>query len=280
MKINKLSIIIIIFSLLTMSCEMKKNTANAQSNNVCVEIKTTMGDIVVKLYNETPAHRDNFIKLAKEGYYDGTLFHRVINQFMIQGGDGDSRNATPDQMLGMGDPGYRLPAEFVYPQYFHKKGALAAARQGDDTNPKKESSGSQFYIVTGNVYNKSQLNEMARGMMMQREHNIFNAMAAARRDEIMDMRRNRDQAGLMALQEELIAAAKKQAAAQGTIAFTPEQLEAYSTIGGAPHLDGEYTVFGEVVEGLGVVEAIEKVKTGRADRPVEDVKVISMKVLE
>ena len=280
MKINKLSIIIIIFSLLTMSCEMKKNTANAQSNNVCVEIKTTMGDIVVKLYNETPAHRDNFIKLAKEGYYDGTLFHRVINQFMIQGGDGDSRNATPDQMLGMGDPGYRLPAEFVYPQYFHKKGALAAARQGDDTNPKKESSGSQFYIVTGNVYNKSQLNEMARGMMMQREHNIFNAMAAARRNEIMDMRRNRDQAGLMALQEELIAAAKKQAAAQGTIAFTPEQLEAYSTIGGAPHLDGEYTVFGEVVEGLGVVEAIEKVKTGRADRPVEDVKVISMKVLE
>lgn len=280
MKINKLSIIIIIFSLLTMSCEMKKNTANAQSNNVCVEIKTTMGDIVVKLYNETPAHRDNFIKLAKEGYYDGTLFHRVINQFMIQGGDGDSRNATPDQMLGMGDPGYRLPAEFVYPQYFHKKGALAAARQGDDTNPKKESSGSQFYIVTGNVYNKSQLNEMARGMMMQREHNIFNAMAAARRNEIMDMRRNRDQAGLMALQEELIAAAKKEAAAQGTIAFTPEQLEAYSTIGGAPHLDGEYTVFGEVVEGLGVVEAIEKVKTGRADRPVEDVKVISMKVLE
>lgn len=280
MKINKLSIIIIIFSLLTMSCEMKKNTANAQSNNVCVEIKTTMGDIIVKLYNETPAHRDNFIKLAKEGYYDGTLFHRVINQFMIQGGDGDSRNATPDQMLGMGDPGYRLPAEFVYPQYFHKKGALAAARQGDDTNPKKESSGSQFYIVTGNVYNKSQLNEMARGMMMQREHNIFNAMAAARRNEIMDMRRNRDQAGLMALQEELIAAAKKQAAAQGTIAFTPEQLEAYSTIGGAPHLDGEYTVFGEVVEGLGVVEAIEKVKTGRADRPVEDVKVISMKVLE
>ena len=280
MKINKLSIIIIIFSLLTMSCEMKKNTANAQSNNVCVEIKTTMGDIVVKLYNETPAHRDNFIKLAKEGYYDGTLFHRVINQFMIQGGDGDSRNATPDQMLGMGDPGYRLPAEFVYPQYFHKKGALAAARQGDDTNPKKESSGSQFYIVTGNVYNKSQLNEMARGMMMQREHNIFNSLAMARRDEIMNLRRNRDQAGLMALQEQLIAEAKQQAAAQAPITFTPEQIEAYTTVGGAPHLDGEYTVFGEVVEGLGVVEAIEKVKTGRADRPVEDVKVISMKVLE
>jgi peptidylprolyl isomerase/peptidyl-prolyl cis-trans isomerase B (cyclophilin B) len=157
---------------------------------------------------------------------------------------------------------------------------LAAARQGDDTNPKKESSGSQFYIVTGNVYNKSQLNEMARGMMMQREHNIFNAMAAARRNEIMDMRRNRDQAGLMALQEQLIAEAKQQDAAMAPISFTPEQIEAYTTIGGAPHLDGEYTVFGEVVEGIEVVEKIENVKTGTADRPVEDVKVISMKIIE
>lgn len=259
---------------MTMSCESKKN------NDVCIDIETTMGHIVVKLYNETPIHRDNFVKLAKEGYYDGTLFHRVINKFMIQGGDGDSRNAQPGQALGMGDPGYRLPAEFVYPKYFHKKGALAAARQGDDTNPKKESSGSQFYIVTGDVFNESQLKEMTHGMMMQREHNIFNSLVTARRDEIMNLRRNRDQAGLMALQEQLIAMAKQQAAAQGAISFTPEQIDAYSTIGGAPHLDGEYTVFGEVIEGMNVVEQIEKVKTGNADRPVEDVKVISMKVIE
>ncbi|MBP3671636.1 MAG: peptidylprolyl isomerase [Bacteroidaceae bacterium] len=219
--------IILILSLLSMSCESKKNTANAQSN-VCVEMKTTLGNITVKLYNETPAHRDNFIKLVKEGYYDGTLFHRVINQFMIQGGDGDSRNATPDQQLGMGDPGYKIPAEFVYPQYFHKKGSLAAAR----------------------------------------------------RDEIMNMRRNRDQAGLMALQEQLIAEAKQKAAAMGPIKFTQEQIDAYTTVGGAPHLDGEYTVFGEVVEGMDVVEKIEKVETGSADRPKTDVKVISMKIVK
>ena len=257
---------------------MATPTVNAE--DVMVDIKTSLGDIRVLLYGETPKHRDNFIKLVEEKFYEGTLFHRVINEFMIQAGDPDSKGAPAGKMLGSGGPGYQIDAEIVYPKYFHKRGALAAARQADQVNPERKSSGSQFYIVTGNVYNKSQLNEMARGMMMQREHNIFNAMAAARRNEIMDMRRNRDQAGLMALQEELIAAAKKEAAAQGTIAFTPEQLEAYSTIGGAPHLDGEYTVFGEVVEGLGVVEAIEKVKTGRADRPVEDVKVISIKVLE
>lgn len=271
--------IILILSLLSMSCESKKNTANAQSN-VCVEMKTTLGNITVKLYNETPAHRDNFIKLVKEGYYDGTLFHRVINQFMIQGGDGDSRNATPDQQLGMGDPGYKIPAEFVYPQYFHKKGALAAARQGDQTNPEKASSGSQFYIVTGTVFSAGQLKEMEHQMHMQREHNIFNSLAAARRDEIMNMRRNRDQAGLMALQEQLIAEAKQKAAAMGPIKFTQEQIDAYTTVGGAPHLDGEYTVFGDVVEGMDVVEKIEKVETGSADRPKTDVKVISMKIVK
>ena len=218
--------------------------------------------------------------MVKEGYYDGTLFHRVIKEFMIQGGDGDSRTAKPGQMLGTGDPGYKIPAEFVYPKYFHKKGALAAARQGDDTNPEKASSGSQFYIVTGAVFPEGRLKELTRQMQMQREHNIFNSLAMARRDEIMNLRRNRDQAGLMALQEQLIAEAKQQAAAMAPISFTPEQIEAYTTVGGAPHLDGEYTVFGEVVEGMEVVEKIEKVKTGTADRPVEDVKVISMKIVE
>jgi peptidylprolyl isomerase/peptidyl-prolyl cis-trans isomerase B (cyclophilin B) len=263
-----------------MSCEMKKNTANKQLSNVSVKIETTMGNIVVKLYDETPAHRDNFVKLVKEGYYDGTLFHRIIKDFMIQGGDGDSRTAKPGQQLGMGDPGYKVPAEFVYPKYFHKKGALAAARQGDEVNPEKASSGSQFYIVTGTVFPEGRLKELTRQMQMQREHNIFNALAASRRSEIMDLRRNRDQAGLMALQEQLIAEAKQQAASLAPITFTPEQIAAYTTVGGAPHLDGEYTVFGEVVEGMDVVEKLEKVKTGAADRPVEDVKVISMKIVE
>ena len=156
MTTKRYLLIILILSFFCMSCESKK-TATEQNKQVCVKMETTMGNIVVKLYNETPAHRDNFVKLVKEGYYDGTLFHRVINQFMIQGGDGDSRNAKPGQQLGMGDPGYTIPAEFVYPKYFHKKGALAAARQGDQVNPEKASSGSQFYIVTGNVIPEGQI---------------------------------------------------------------------------------------------------------------------------
>ena len=280
MKINKYLLIILTISLFTMSCEMKKNTANKQLSNVNVKNETTMGNIVVKLYDETPAHRDNFVKLVNEGYYNSTLFHRVINEFMIQGGDGDSRNAKPGQQLGMGDPGYKIPAEFVYPKYFHKKGALAAARQGDQTNPEKASSGSQFYIVTGTVFPQGRIKELEKQMQMQRVNNIFNQLAAERRNEIMTMRRNRDQAGLMALQEQLIAEAEMKAKNDAPIAFTPEQIEAYSTIGGAPHLDGEYTVFGEVLEGMDVVEKIEKVKTGAADRPIEDVKVISMKIIE
>ncbi|MBR6749275.1 MAG: peptidylprolyl isomerase [Bacteroidaceae bacterium] len=262
-----------------MSCESKK-TATEQNKQVCVKMETTMGNIVVKLYNETPAHRDNFVKLVKEGYYDGTLFHRVINQFMIQGGDGDSRNAKPGQQLGMGDPGYTIPAEFVYPKYFHKKGALAAARQGDQVNPEKASSGSQFYIVTGNVIPEGQIGQFERQLQMQQEQNVFNTLVAAHREEIMNMRRNRDQAGLQALQEQLINETRQQVAREGAFTLTPEQKAAYTTVGGAPHLDGAYTVFGEVVEGMDVVEKIEKVETDRADRPVADVRVISMKIVE
>lgn len=279
MTTKRYLLIILILSFFCMSCESKK-TATEQNKQVCVKMETTMGNIVVKLYNETPAHRDNFVKLVKEGYYDGTLFHRVINQFMIQGGDGDSRNAKPGQQLGMGDPGYTIPAEFVYPKYFHKKGALAAARQGDQVNPEKASSGSQFYIVTGNVIPEGQIGQFERQLQMQQEQNVFNTLVAAHRDEIMNMRRNRDQAGLQALQEQLINETRQQVAREGAFTLTPEQKAAYTTVGGAPHLDGAYTVFGEVVEGMDVVEKIEKVETDRADRPVADVRVISMKIVE
>ncbi len=274
-------IILLILSFFSMSCNSNKTADGVSAGkNVYVEVETSMGKIVLMLYNETPAHRDNFVKLVNEGYYNGTLFHRVINQFMIQGGDGDSRNAAPDAMLGTGDPGYTVPAEIVYPKFFHKKGALAAARKGDEVNPDRASSGSQFYIVTGNVYPEGQLGQLEKQMQMQREQTIFNTLVAAHRDEIMNLRRNRDQAGLQALQEQLIAETKQQAALCEPIAFTPEQKAAYSTVGGAPHLDGTYTVFGEVVEGIEIVEQIEKVETNRADRPIEDVKVISMKIVE
>lgn len=273
-----LSILLIIL-FFGMSCESKKTADTATNDNVCVDIETSMGHIKVMLYNETPAHRDNFVKLVKEGYYDGTLFHRVINKFMIQGGDGDSRNAKPGQRLGLGDPGYTIPAEFVYPKYFHKKGALAAARQGDNVNPKKASSGSQFYIVTGEVIPAGQLGQVERQLQMQQEQNVFNQLVEAHRDEILAMRRARDTQGLQALQDQLIAEMHAQIAREGVASLTEEQKQAYTTIGGAPHLDGAYTVFGEVIEGMDVVEKIEKVATDSADRPKEDVKIISMKIM-
>lgn len=236
-----------------------------------LKIKTTEGEIIVALYDETPKHRDNFIKLAKEGYFDGTLFHRVIKDFMIQGGDPNSKDAEPGQMLGTGGPGYTVPAEFVYPKYFHKRGALSAARQGDEVNPNRESSGSQFYIVWGKTYNPQELKQMERQMAMQQEQQVFNAIVQERRKEIMDMRRNRDQAGLMALQDCLIEETKKRCKELPKPSFTPEQIEAYSTVGGTPFLDNQYTVFGEVESGLDVVEKIQNTETGNADRPKTDI---------
>ena len=167
-----------------------------------VLIKTTEGDIKVRLYDETPQHRDNFLKLAKEGYFDGTLFHRVIKDFMIQGGDPDSKGAPKGKMLGTGGPDYTIPAEFVYPQLFHKRGALSAARLGDEVNPERESSGSQFYIVWGKTYKQNELKQMEKQMGMQMEQNIFNQLAKEHHDEIMNFRRNRDREGLMKLQDE------------------------------------------------------------------------------
>ena len=232
-----------------------------------VKIQTMLGDIIVRLYDETPIHRDNFLKLVKEGYYDGTLFHRVIKDFMIQGGDPDSKGAPAGKMLGVGGPDYTLEAE-IKDGLFHKRGALAAARQGDEVNPERRSSGSQFYIVWGQVYNEGQLRQFSKQMKMQKIQSVFNRLAAEHRTEIMQMRRDRNRAGLQELQDKLAAEAEKQAA--GFTGLTDEQLKIYSTIGGTPHLDGQYTVFGEVEEGLDVVEMIQAAATGHGDRPVDD----------
>lgn len=248
------------------------------SNNVLVDISTTLGDIQVMLYGDTPKHRDNFVKLVKEGYYDGTLFHRVINEFMVQAGDPDSKNAPAGKQLGMGDPGYTIEAEFVYPKHFHKKGALAAARTGDNVNPERRSSGSQFYIVTGKAYNDNQLNQMEKQMQMMQQQAIFDSLATQHRDSIMAMRRNKDQAGLQKLQEELVAITTQEAA-KNPAKLTAEQREAYKTVGGTPHLDGQYTVFGEVTKGMDVVEKIEKAETMPGDRPKEDIKIIKMSIV-
>jgi peptidyl-prolyl cis-trans isomerase B (cyclophilin B) len=236
-----------------------------------VKIQTMLGDIVVRLFDETPLHRDNFVKLAKEGYYDGTLFHRVIKDFMIQGGDPDSKGAPAGKMLGVGGPDYTIEAE-IKDGLFHKRGALAAARQGDEVNPERRSSGSQFYIVWGQVYNEGQLRQFSKQLRMQRAQEIFNNLAAEHRAEIIQMRKDRDRAGLQELQDKLAAEAESKA---GKTGLTDEQLKIYSTIGGTPHLDGQYTVFREVEEGLDIVEMIQNTATGRGDRPVDD---IEMKV--
>ena len=198
--------------------------ANAQqladTKGQVVVLETSLGNIELLLYDDTPKHRDNMIKLIKDGYYNGQLFHRVINNFMIQGGDPHSKGAEKGQRLGIGGPGYTIEAE-IRDHHFHKKGALAAARKGDAVNPEKLSSGSQFYIVHGQVLNEAQLTTLqTRGV-----HDPF----------------------------------------------TPEEIAAYTTLGGTPHLDDGYTVFGEVVSGLDVVDAIAAMPTDNNDRPTEDI---------
>ena len=208
--------------------ENKKAADMPQEKRQKVLIKTTLGDITIELYNETPLHRDNFIKLTNEKFYDDLLFHRIIQNFMIQTGDPDSKNAKPGQMLGNGGPGYTIPAEFN-PNIYHKRGAVAAARTADQINPEKRSSGSQFYIVDGQQFTMDQLNSMTT---------------------------------------------------LGGAKLSPAQLKLYSTGRGAPFLDGAYTVFGEVVKGMDVVDKIAAQAKNKNDRPDEDIKIISASVIE
>ncbi len=264
---------------LLMACKPGKNQRD-MNEETKLKIETSAGDILVKLYNETPQHRDNFIKLAEEGTYEGTLFHRVIKDFMIQAGDPESKGAPKGKQLGAGDVGYTIPAEFVYPKLFHKKGALSAARQGDQVNPQKASSGCQFYIVTGKVYSDSTLLGMEQNMANQRLNNVFQSLAQKRMKEIYKMRKENDTDGLMNLQDSLIAQAEAEVAKMPEFRFTPEQVQAYTTVGGTPQLDGEYTVFGEVLEGMDIVDQIQQVKTDRSDRPLEDVIIKKVTIIE
>lgn len=256
---------------------MTQQTPDTASAKVLVE--TTMGNFTVLLYGDTPKHRDNFLKLAEEGYYDSTLFHRVIKDFMIQAGDPDSKTAAPGQRLGTGGPDYKIDAEIVFPKHFHKRGALAAARQGDQVNPMKQSSGSQFYIVTGQKVDSTQIGAMEERMQQSRMQEIFNKLAMEHRAEIIDMQQKGDRAGLQELQEKLIAQVEAEVAANPGPGMTAEMKEAYTTVGGAPHLDGAYTVFGEVIDGMDTIDKIEKAATDGADRPKDDIRILNMKVL-
>ena len=278
MKTNNLLILAALIMVFT-ACGAGSKKSTDMEKRTQVKIETTMGEIIVELYNETPKHRDNFIKLAKEGVYDSTLFHRVIRQFMIQAGDPESKNAADTAQLGSGDVGYTIPAEFV-PKFYHKKGALAAARMGDDVNPERASSGCQFYIVTGRKFRESQLLDMAGQKNNARMDTLFNQLARKHMKEIYKLRKANDQDGLLELQDSLEAQAYALYKEEEPFMFTPEQVTSYTTIGGAPHLDGSYTVFGQVVSGMETVEKIEGAKTGKADRPVENVRILKATVLE
>lgn len=246
-----------------------------------VVIETDLGTMKVKLYNETPAHRDNFLKLAKEGFYNDLLFHRVIKEFMIQGGDPDSKGAPAGKQLGAGDVGYQIPAEFNYPKFMHKKGALSAARQGDQVNPEKKSSGCQFYIVQGKTYTDKELTRMEDNMKQQAMMRKFNELKKANMDQIRQLMQAQDRAGIQELQNKLVKECEDYVAAHPEeCKMTDEVKKVYKEVGGTPFLDGEYTVFGEVIEGLDIIDKIAAVETAPGDRPVKDVKMTKVWVEE
>lgn len=252
-----------------------------ETKETIVVMDTTLGKITLKLYNDTPQHRDNFIKLAKAGQYEGLLFHRVIKDFMIQGGDVTSKDAPMNKQLGAGDLGYTIPAEFIYPKYYHKKGALCAARTGDEVNPEKASSASQFYIVTGKKYSETELGQMEKQLESHLKQSIFNRLQTEYKPKIMELYRSGNKEELAILRDTLIGKTELEAEKRKEEAKIPANLrETYKTIGGVPFLDNQYTVYGEVIEGLEIVDAIQQVKTNRQDRPTENIVIKSVVVME
>lgn len=263
---------IILTLILFMTMNVAKGAGELPSGPV-VDIKTSVGDIKVKLYDDTPKHRDNFLKLVKDGFYNGTLFHRVIKDFMVQTGDPESVNADSTKMLGGGGPGYQIDAEISYPAHYHKYGALAAARTGDNINPERKSSGSQFYIVTGRKFDDHQLAGMAYRQTMEKRQAYFRELCRKNDTKIRELMDAGNKEALEAYRMELV----KETEAAVPDQPLPENIRNdYMNIGGTPHLDGQYTVFGEVISGMDTVEKIQNVATGHGDRPKEDIRIISM----
>ncbi len=263
---TRIAFLILIALFTVVSCTSSDKTVD----NSVVSIKTEFGEIKVKLYDETPLHKENFIKLVNEGFYNDLLFHRVINHFMIQGGDPRSRNAKNNIILGGGGSGYTIPAEIV-PQYYHKKGVLAAARTGNARNPEKRSSGSQFYIIQGKVYNDEDLDLMEIRNNDQLKEEFLKKHLDSMKDKIIEFKKNDDRVGFdkwFTEERELVDSIY---AAGPQFAYTDEQRKTYTTIGGYPSLDGEYTIFGEVIEGLDVLDKIAAVETDKQNRPINNI---------
>lgn len=241
-------------------------------------ISTSYGDIVVKLYDSTVKHKENFIRLADSGYFDNTLFHRVIKQFMIQGGDPTSRNAKPGEFLGNGDTNYTIPFEYI-PTYLHKRGAFAAARENDDKNPLKASSASQFYIVQGKVFTNDELTAVELKVERRTKQYIMMDLLKkeGKEDELKAFTKSVEQRDTSAIRqtiEKYQNAVEAQYLRTKPFKITDEQRRVYTTIGGTPHLDGAYSVFGEVVSGMEIVDKIAAVKTDTNDRPLTDIPMI------
>ena len=261
----------IIKTCLFLSIMMLSNcTAKGQGTIVIV---TNLGEIELLLYDNTPLHRDNFLKLVNDGFYDGILFHRVIREFMIQGGDPESKNARAGTRFGSGGPGYTVPAEFV-PENIHKRGALAAARLPDNINPEKASSGSQFYIVQGKIQSDTDLNNVE----MQTSYRNANDMFIQYYREEEAAMRNAGQAVIPDSVQNRASQRASQWLRENPYKMTEENRQIYKTIGGTPHLDGEYTVFGEVVRGFEIIDQIANLETDETDRPRTDVVIRRIRV--
>lgn len=251
-------------------------TAGAKKYKL-VELHTNLGIIKVKLYEDTPKHSENFLKLVKAKHYDGLLFHRVIKDFMIQGGASDSRNAPKGELVGVSDPGYTIEAE-ILPGHYHVKGALAAARQGDEVNPEKKSSGEQFYIVQGKVYTNKELDQIEARKLYMAQSQCGAKLYASVREEHLSYLKSGQKQKADSLVQSIQKKIDEQFAGEHSYQLSPEARELYKSVGGTPFLDGEYTVFGEVVEGLDVLDQIARVKTGKNDRPSENVVILTAKL--
>ena len=262
---KKLALVFVFVGLLV------KLSCGSQQEETKIQIETEFGIIKIKLYDETPLHRDNFIKLVKDSFYTDLLFHRVIQGFMIQGGDPDSKNAEPGKRLGTGDLGYTIPAE-INPKFFHRKGVLAAARQGDETNPEKRSSASQFYILQGRVFLPIELDMLQAKLEDSRKMKMLQMKIKTIDPELNQLKAEGKQEEVNARYNLMKAEVEEEASKLPPVKFTDDQRKAYTTIGGYPPLDNGYTIFGEITEGLEVVDKIAAQPTDQFNRPLKDVK--------
>lgn len=232
-----------------------------------INVLTDKGEIIIRLYNQTPKHRDNILKLAEEKYYDGQIFHRVINNFVVQGGDPTTKNAKPDSLYGNGEPDYLIDAEFV-DTLIHKRGAVGMAREGDDINPEKNSSGSQFYIVTGKVFTNQQLDDLEKKMESTKKSNLYKKLFSDK----LAMQKDQSKIDTISLSLDVNIAFDSILETMPKFKLSNQQRKVYTTIGGIPHLDGNYTVFGEVVQGMNIIDELSAVNTDANNRPLKDIK--------